>query len=107
LEEKPQWKSLIKPGLDKLKEYEDGLPSVPAYIVAMGVFQIYLLVIWKLRHVPSAIDPRTKLSFYSATSPTEYDWAKKVFLKDVSKINETWICVLFINACTIASLLYQ
>jgi hypothetical protein len=43
MEQKPQFYRFIQPGLDKLKEYEDGLPFVPAYVIAMGVSHICFL----------------------------------------------------------------
>ena len=34
--EKLEWKDIIQPGLDKLKDYQDRLADTPAYVVAMG-----------------------------------------------------------------------
>jgi|SRR6266850_849448 len=44
LDENPDWYPLIEPGLEKLKEYEDGLPNTPAYIVAMGMLSILTFI---------------------------------------------------------------
>ena len=32
----PDWASIIDPGLEKLQEYVDEIPKVPAYVLAMG-----------------------------------------------------------------------
>ena len=34
--ENPDWQPIIQPGLDKLADYQEELPEVPAYVVAMG-----------------------------------------------------------------------
>ena len=37
MDENPDWAPLIQPGLNKLQDYEEGLPETPAYILAMGM----------------------------------------------------------------------
>jgi hypothetical protein len=41
----PDWREIIQPGLDKLKDYRDRLDSTPAYLLAMGVFKLFIIIV--------------------------------------------------------------
>jgi hypothetical protein len=41
LEDRPDWEKYIKPGVEKLEEYQWYLDEVPAYTVAMGNVVLY------------------------------------------------------------------
>jgi hypothetical protein len=42
--EKSLWDDIIQPGLKKLDEYEKELEKAPAYILAMGMLDIFIFL---------------------------------------------------------------
>ena len=84
IDDKIDWHHIIQPGLDKLLHYEIELMKTPAYVLAMGKYISKISsTSAKIPYIP-AINPRDKLSHYSATSETKFKWAKEMFLKAVS-----------------------
>lgn len=81
------WFDIIQPGLEKLKAYEEELMKTPAYIVAMGKHSKIMPSLALGSYDFPAIDPNNKLThYYSKTSQHEYENAKKIFVKAVSKL---------------------
>jgi hypothetical protein len=43
MQDHPEWKKYIQPGLDKLEDYKNTVDDTPAYVVAMGITSYFLL----------------------------------------------------------------
>ena len=85
----PEAARLIQPGLDKLAVYLERTDVVPAYIVSMSK----LILDLKFIYIPysffsrKVLTPSMKLRFYTEHHPEKVEWAKDVFLREVSHAN--------------------
>jgi len=101
-EEDPETHAIIQQGLNKLNVYHERVNLVPAYVVAMSKFsQFEPLQYLYLQISNQVLSPSMKLQHYTKTAPGKVQWAKELFICEVSNCQQPYTSQLTLIDATI------
>ena len=107
-EEDPEMRAIIQQGLNKLDAYREQVNLVPAYVVAMSKFSqfgpLQYVYLWTSNQV---LTPSMKLQHYAKTAPGKVQWAKELFIHEVSNCQQSYTSQLTLIDATIPPCMYS
>ena len=107
-EEDPEMHAIIQQGLDKLDAYRERVNLVPAYVMAMSKFSqfgpLWYLYLWTSNQV---LTLSMKLQHYAKTAPGKVQWAKELFIREVSNCQQSYTSQLTLIDATIPPRTYS
>jgi hypothetical protein len=79
-----QYHEIIDAGIEKLRQYQDRLTTVPVYALSIHKFLLISFFQFQLIHVVPVINPVMKLEWFRRNMPHQVEPVRELFMTHVS-----------------------